>query len=216
MKKLATTRFSLCIKRSLLLILCIAGLKAQTLQAQVSVNISAQPVWGIVDYDYVEYYYIPEADVFYYVPTSQFIYWDNGQYVFVNTLPPSYRVNLYNTYKVVVNEPTPYKQHNVYVTRYAKYKSGGPKQKIIRDSRDSKYYVVKGHPQHSQKNKMRSSGDENEKGRRDGYNSKPSGKSNGQPKQQMERSSGKQSGATKGKQESETKEGKSNKGGKSK
>lgn len=116
-------------------------------QAQVSVNINigSQALWGPVGYNYVEYYYIPEADVFYYVPTRQFIYWSGNRHIFVSTLPSSFHVNLFSTYKVVVNKPKPYLNHGYYVSNYAKYKHGGPKQMIIRDSDDSKYYVVKGH-----------------------------------------------------------------------
>jgi hypothetical protein len=121
-------------------------------QISVNVNISSQALWGPVGYDYVDYYYLPEADVFYYVPTAQFIYWNGGQQVFVNSLPPSFHIDLYNTYKVIVNEPKPYMNHGYYVSNYAKYKRGGPKQRIIRDSDDQRYYVVKGHPKHGQGN----------------------------------------------------------------
>lgn len=120
------------------------------LQAQVSVNvnISSQTLWGPVGYDHVDYYYMPEVDVFYYVPSAQFIYWNSNQWYFVPTLPSSYSVNLYSTYKVVVNEQKPYLQHAAYITKYKKYKKGGPKQIVIRDSSDEKYYIVKGHPHH--------------------------------------------------------------------
>lgn len=66
----------------------------------------------------------------------------------VYSLPTIYHINLYSTYKVVINQPRPYLQHNVYKVKYAKYKKGY-KQAVIRDSKDSKYFVVKGHPSHS-------------------------------------------------------------------
>jgi hypothetical protein len=114
-------------------------------QVNVSVNISSQALWGPVGYDYVEYYYLPEADVFYYVPSGQFIYLSGGQYVFVNTLPANYSINLFSTYIVVVNEPKPYLQHAIYFTKYGNYKHSGRNHKCIRDSDDKKYFVVKGH-----------------------------------------------------------------------
>jgi len=117
-------------------------------QVNVNVNIGSQAVWGPVGYDYVEYYYLPEADVFYYVPTHQFIYWNNGQQIFVNTLPASDNINLYSTYKVVVNKHKPYLNHGYYVSNYAKYKHKGSSQIIIRDSDDKRYFVVNGHPKH--------------------------------------------------------------------
>jgi len=117
-------------------------------QVNVNVNISSQSLWGPVGYDYVEYYYIPEADAFYYVPTGQFIYWSGGNYLFANSLPVNYHINLYSTYMVVVNKPKPYLQHNVYVTKYGKYKKAGRNYIPIRDSKEEKYYAVKGHPKH--------------------------------------------------------------------
>lgn len=112
-------------------------------QVAVNVNIGSQPMWGPVGYDYVEYYYLPEPGVYYYVPTGEFIYWNGFEWVFVYTLPPRYHVNLYNTYKVVINEPRPYLHNDIYVKRYASYRSNPPKQIIIRDSNDPKYAAVK-------------------------------------------------------------------------
>lgn len=123
-------------------------LPAAQAQVNVNVNISSQSLWGPSGYDYVEYYYIPEADAFYYVPTGQFIYWSGGNYLFANSLPMSYHINLYSTYMVVVNKPKPYLQHNIYVTKYGKYKKAGRNYIPIRDSNEEKYYVVKGHPKH--------------------------------------------------------------------
>jgi hypothetical protein len=120
-------------------------------QVSVSVNISSQTLWGPVGYDYVEYYYLPEADAFYYVPTGQFIYWSGGQYLFVYSLPAIYHIDFYSTYIVVVNEPKPYLQHEIYVGKYGQYKNSGSNYAHIRDSKDEKYYAVKGHPGHGQK-----------------------------------------------------------------
>jgi len=86
-------------------------------QVNIHVNIGSQPVWGPAGYDYVEYYYLPDIEVYYYVPRRQFVYLSNGKWVFVTSLPSRYRsYNLYNGYKVVINEPRPYlnfKTHKV-------------------------------------------------------------------------------------------------------
>ncbi|MES2592846.1 MAG: hypothetical protein V4608_13265 [Bacteroidota bacterium] len=137
------------------LALLFAGLFVNTsAQAQVNVNINigSQAVWGPVGYDYVDYYYLPEVDAFYYVPTAEFIYWSGPRQITATFLPPAFHVDLYSTYKVIVNEPKPYLQHNTYIVKYAKYKKGGPKQHVIRDSNDQKYYAVKGHPKHGNNN----------------------------------------------------------------
>lgn len=49
----------------------------------------------------------------------------------------------------MVNEAKPYLRNNVYVARYSRFKSYGGRQTIIRDSRDTKYYVVKGYPNYN-------------------------------------------------------------------
>jgi hypothetical protein len=64
-------------------------------------------------------------------------------------LPSRYRgFDLYNSYKVVVNEPAPYRNHNKYRDQYSSFK-GRHGQEPIRDSRDSKYYANPNHPEHN-------------------------------------------------------------------
>lgn len=110
----------------------------------VNVNLGSQPAWGPAGYDYVEYYYLPDIGAYYYVPTRQFIYLNNGNWVYVNSLPSRYRsYNLYSGYKVVINEPKPYLQHSTYQVRYAKYK--GTKGKQGNNSSSNKYKTYKSH-----------------------------------------------------------------------
>ncbi|MES2332587.1 MAG: hypothetical protein V4539_23470 [Bacteroidota bacterium] len=110
-------------------------------QISVHINIGSQPAWGPEGYDYVDYYYLPDLDVYYNVPQRQFIYPEGGRWVFASSLPGRYHnYNIYNTYKVVVNEPRPYLRANVYRAKYARYKGGnGPRQVVIRDSHDQRY-----------------------------------------------------------------------------
>ena len=123
-------------------------------QAQVSiglnVNIGSQPVWGPVGYDYVDYYYMPDIDVYYYVPRHQYIYLSSGRWIFAASLPVRYRsYDIYSGYKVVINEPRPYLRADVYRQRYAPYRGRRNAQVIIRNSDEPKYYVVKGHPKYN-------------------------------------------------------------------
>jgi len=121
-------------------------------QVSLNINIGSQPVWGPTGYDHVDYYYFPDIDAYYYVPSGQYIYSNGGRWVWVNSLPAQYgNFDLYRAYKVVINEPKPYLRNNIYVTRYSKYKNYGGRQAVIRDSRDAKYYVVKGHPNYNQR-----------------------------------------------------------------
>ena len=99
-----------------------------TLKAQVNVgvniNIGSQPDWGPRGYDYVEYYYLPDIESYYYVPRRQFVYLSGGNWVFSAHLPPSHRhYDLYRGYKVVVNEPRAYRYYGKHKMRYAKHKS---------------------------------------------------------------------------------------------
>lgn len=119
-------------------------------QVSLNINIGSQPVWGPTGYNHVEYYYFPDIDAYYYVPSGQYIFLNGGRWIWANNLPAQFgNFDLYRSYKVVINEPRPYLRNNVYAARYSKFKNYGGRQSVIRDSRDAKYYVVKGHPNYN-------------------------------------------------------------------
>lgn len=170
-------------KKLLLVIAFFSGIIiTQSTRAQVhlNVNIGSQPVWGPVGYDYVDYYYLPDIETYYYVPRRQFIYLNNGQWVFVSALPARYRsYNFYNGYKVVINEPRAYLKFSTHKVFYAKYKGGNRKQVIIRNSNDPKYFVIKGHPRYKPIVKTKPVGHaKNDAAIRVKNTTKPAGKSN--------------------------------------
>ena len=118
-------------------------------QLRVNINIGSQPVWGPVGYDHVDYYYMPDIDTYYNVPTRQYYYFDRGRWVSAYSLPPAYsNYDVYNSYKVVVNEPYPYRNAEMYRTKYAGYKNRHD-QVIIRNSHEEKYWQIKDHPEHN-------------------------------------------------------------------
>ncbi|RYG17095.1 MAG: hypothetical protein EOO07_11850, partial [Chitinophagaceae bacterium] len=137
-------------KKSIFMImLAIASFTYGKVNAQidVNVNIGSQPLWGPVGYDHVDYYYLPDVESYYSVPKKQFVYLNNGNWIFSNSLPTRYsNYNLYNGYKVVINENKPYASFNNHKVKYAKFKNWNGKQGVIKNSNDKKYYVVKGHP----------------------------------------------------------------------
>ncbi|RBL92062.1 hypothetical protein [Chitinophaga flava] len=149
-------------KKILFIALVIAsGLLYQgALQAQVRLNVNfnvgSQPVWGPVGYDYAQYYYFPDIDAYYDVASQQYVYLNGGSWMFAPTLPPRYNFDVYRGYKVVINQPNPWMQDNVYRNKYARYKGQEwyGSQPIIRDSRDSKYFIVKGHPMYGKGNEQ--------------------------------------------------------------
>ena len=115
-------------------------------QIKVNVNLNVLPDWGPAKYERVDYYYMPEYDIYYNANQRQFIYLEGKNWVFANELPNRYaQVNLYNTYKVVINEPKPYLHHDVYVVKYKGYKKGHYKQLTRKDYEKEKHHKKEKH-----------------------------------------------------------------------
>ena len=130
-----------------IMVLTTASVFSSNAQVSVNINIGAQPLWGPVGYERVEYYYLPDVEAYYYVPRHQFVYLSGGSWVFSAYLPGRYRnYDLYSGYKVVINEPRPYLHYRTHHAQYARYCGYRDRQVAIRDCRDSRYYVVEGHP----------------------------------------------------------------------
>lgn len=119
-------------------------------QVNVTINIDKQPVWGPEGFDHVDYYYLPEADVYYSVSKNQYIYLQNGKWVFRKSLPARHRnIDLYKTYKVVINENKPYLRHSEHRKEYQNFKDRRD-QRVIKDSKDERYFKNKNHPRHKE------------------------------------------------------------------
>jgi hypothetical protein len=144
------------------------------LSVNINFNIDRQPIWGPTGYDHVDYYYLPDIDVYYYVPQHRYYYIEKERWVSGSSLPSRYRgFDLYNSYKVVVNEPTPYRDDKINREKYSSYK-GRHDQESIRDSRDPKYFVNPKHPEHKNWIKQNKQGKNNNRG-----NSNDQGNRNG-------------------------------------
>ncbi len=112
-------------------------------------NVMTQPLWGPVGYDYVEFYYIPDIDIYYNVPGAQYVYLQKKKWVMVKDVPVKHKdFNFYSAHKVVMNEPKPYTNSRANKTKYAQYK-GQHDQIAIRESHDQKYMAKEDHPEHS-------------------------------------------------------------------
>ena len=110
----------------------------------IGVNIGAQPEWGPGGYDYAEYYYLPDIEAYYCVPTRQFTYFDDGRWCTSAYLPGRWRnYDLYGGYKVVINGRNPWYHLNEDRVRYAPYRYRHD-QVVIRDYRsrnnNGRYY----------------------------------------------------------------------------
>lgn len=103
------------------------------------VNISNQPLWAPTGYRYVEYYYLPDIETFYSVTNHQYIYFSNHRWNFT-ALPLKYRaVDLYNCYKVIINEPKPFLRFQEYKDAYATFKGSKQKRPITKNTEDERF-----------------------------------------------------------------------------
>ncbi len=104
-----------------------AALFNQNLNAQVHVNINVnagvQPAWVPMGYERAGYYYFPDLDVYYNVPRRLFVYASGPRWIFSASLPYQYRsYDLYRGYKVVINDPYPYRHCDEYRERYGRHR----------------------------------------------------------------------------------------------
>jgi len=161
-------------------LLSVVSLKSADSQIRVglNINIGSQPDWGPTGYDHVDYYYIPDIHAYYDVPNREYVYLNGTVWTRSSSLPPRYRnYDIYNGYKVVINQPRPYLHDNIYQNRYASYK-GHSSQPIIRNSNDSKYQRPQnnGRPQqNTQQNERVNQGHNGNGNRNDNGNGKGNG-----------------------------------------
>ncbi len=103
-------------------------------QVSINVNIGRPPSWGPAGYSNVEYYYLPDIQAYYDIRTSQFIYLNGGRWIRSRNLPGQYRnYDLYNGYKVVLNDyhgTRPYTSFTKHKTKYYKGYKGSPQRAI--------------------------------------------------------------------------------------
>jgi hypothetical protein len=123
-----------------LLLFAVNSTKAQvsvnvnigTPNVNANINIGKPPVWGPVGYDKVEYYYLPDIEVYYDIRASQYIYFGNGKWIRVNKLPHHCRnYDLYHGYKVVLTDyhgRSPYTHFHTHKVKYHKGYKGKPQK----------------------------------------------------------------------------------------
>jgi len=103
-------------------------------QVSVSVNIGTPPAWGPVGYSNVDYYYLPDVQAYYDIRASQFIYFGGRTWIRSRYLPGQYRnYDLYNGYKVVLNDyhgSRPYSNFKNHKVKYYKGYHGKPQKSI--------------------------------------------------------------------------------------
>ncbi|SDH09096.1 hypothetical protein SAMN04488062_10495 [Flavobacterium omnivorum] len=130
-------------------IVFLVGTNAIQAQVSVNVNIGSPPAWGPVGYSAVDYYYLPDVEAYYDIRNTQFIYFGRGQWIRSRNLPTQYRnYNLYNGYKVVLNDyhgSRPYSNFKNHKVKYYKGYKGKPQKSIgSHQNRNSKVYKSNG------------------------------------------------------------------------
>lgn len=107
-------------------------------------------MWGPVGHNYVDYYYLPDIETYYYVKKHKFIYYEGGFWISRYALPERFEgFDVYNAKVIVINEPRPYLRHKDHWAIYP-WIDEGNNQQIIRDSHEIKYMINKNHPRHSE------------------------------------------------------------------
>ena len=103
-------------------------------QISINLNIGSPPKWGPVGYTDVQYYYLPDVEAYYDVPSSMFIYYERGAWIHRAHLPGQYRnYDLYRGYKVVMNDyrgNAPYTHFKDHKMKYAKGYRGKAQKNI--------------------------------------------------------------------------------------
>jgi hypothetical protein len=123
---------------------CVVSFNKVSAQAPETpgINLSSQPSWGPRGYDYVEYYYLPDIEIYYHVPERQFIYRSSGHWKFSTTLPAEHsNYDLFTAYKVVINEPKAYLHFNKHKVKYPVYKGRGGKPLLFRKTNEPRNFM---------------------------------------------------------------------------
>ena len=105
------------------LIIGMININRADAQVHVSINIDIQPAWGPSGYNYAEFYYIPEINVYYNVVSQIFYYNNRGRWTSSIFLPAAYSYyDFYSLYKVVLNGVhNPWKYNRRHARLYAGY-----------------------------------------------------------------------------------------------
>ena len=112
------------------LFLLASFFKNASAQFQPTENTKDQPKWGLSGQEYVEYYYLPDIDTYYYVPGKQFIYQSGGYWTFSSSLPAANKgYNLRSGNKVVINEPGAYRYYAQHKAKYSSSQANASVQK---------------------------------------------------------------------------------------
>lgn len=114
-------------------------------QVRINVNLGNQPAWGPSGYSQADFYYMPAINSYYDVSCGQYVYLEGTRWIYGRQLPPRYRgFDMYRSYKVVMNQPTPFRYNRNHIAQYGRYRDNY-NQPMNRDNRDYRNYGNNGH-----------------------------------------------------------------------
>ena len=108
---------------SLGLIIGMVNINKAEAQVRVRINIDIQPSWGPSGYNYAEFYYIPEINVYFDVINHLYYYRNGRRWVSGLYLPMAYsHYDFYSLYKVVINGVrSPWRSNRNHIRLYSGY-----------------------------------------------------------------------------------------------
>ncbi len=113
------------ISLSVVIVLSLYGLSGCGSTTFVTTGVQyTNPLWAPPYYSGVGYYYLPDIEAYYDLSDQDFVYLDNGQWLFSPGLPPMYSgYDLYNGFVVALNVGVyqPWLHHQYYVSHYPRY-----------------------------------------------------------------------------------------------
>jgi hypothetical protein len=80
---------------------------------------------GIHSGDHSDYYYLPDIDMYYYIPQRQYVYLENGHWIFSLHLPARHHdYDFEHGRRIYVKGSRPYLHHDVHYQQYRSYANG--------------------------------------------------------------------------------------------
>lgn len=127
-----------------MLFMCCNNFHAVAQKVQINVNIEL-PAWApyYENVSQVRYYYLPDIECYYDVRNREFIFLEDGQWIFSRSLPPVYRwFNLNNCFIVALDARVvmPWRHFHYYVAHYPRYYY----RTVYRDRYQDRDYPLRG------------------------------------------------------------------------
>ena len=108
-----------------IIIIFLSGLTSCEGLYQITAGVNyTNPSWAPPYYNGARYYYFPDMEMYYDLADQDFVYLNNGQWMFSSTQPSIYAgIDLYNSFIITLNLSVyqPWMHHQYYVSHYPRY-----------------------------------------------------------------------------------------------